>query len=72
MKNRIDDADIVRFQVVFQEGEIKFGYIFLEKDRKLIALHELLVDKNYAEKCDKIYFEKGNLWTFFIKLFFYD
>lgn len=51
MKRQMQNANKLYFRKIFEEGEIKFGEIFLEVDDEILSLNELLVTEGYAEKC---------------------
>lgn len=68
MKDEMAKADSVFFQPVFQEGEIKFGHIFVEKNRKFFSLNDLLIEKQYAIECERNEFERSKISSCFSRL----
>jgi len=59
MKKEMVAAKSIYFLKVIQEGEIQFGYIFLEKNGKFLKLNDLLIENEMAVECDKFEFETG-------------
>ena len=56
-------AKRIYFKEIVQEGEIKFGYIYVEEDGHIQALHQLLLNDGSAVVCSDADFEESKLLT---------